>query len=631
MLTGCSSAPADLVVALPAPLELTVAPPEMACREGWSLETYQGHAVCNPFPGGPATCSGAERQRLGGLGCEPLATCPTDGWPADVPPDAVYVRPGATGNGTRMAPFGTIDQALASSAGPIVLSTGTHPFSASLADREILGACAAETRIVGSAGPAITATGGTVLLADLEIGAPQHAALRVESGHLRLERALIAGFTGTGVWIGSGATAELTDVIVTDAAPDGDATPYGVRLDAGGHLVGTGLTMRTLPGGLALEGTATLEDVLLRDVTERGLATSADVTARGVVAERGGTPVLNVSGDLHIEDLVVHGVRWDLDASTPLRGVQVQDGLQITRAWIHDCTSCIVGARGTLHATDAVVDGGIMLGFDQPVEVHVERSVLLVADNDNCVFLANQDATLTLTDVTCERYAPTPARDGPLLQALAGTLRLQRFHLRDTGAVAPWIELASSHMVITDALLEGMGSGTAFVGGYAAATLDLSNVEIRRVGVLFDMVATHLSATDVRATDIIARVGALGTGDTTFTRVAIEGADALLLDGALQVQDVDLVRTSLQCGVGCDLTGSGLVLHDAPDVGVFSEGRIDLERLHVDGVIGDDGIGIHSRGPYADLILQDARVEGAAIPLLDEGARALLRNVDIVR
>src|SRR5258706_8421641 len=96
------------MVAEPAP-PLPPAPTSMGpCAAGWREVTLDdGTPVCEPWAGDSApTCADTELA-LPGSGCEPVDVCPADGWPTDLPSDAIYVRAGEVGgDGTRAHPFG---------------------------------------------------------------------------------------------------------------------------------------------------------------------------------------------------------------------------------------------------------------------------------------------------------------------------------------------------------------------------------------------------------------------------------------------------------------------------------------------------------------------------------------------
>ncbi len=127
-VTPCPT-PAEPMAPAPATLPAAAKPPTLTpCPLGWTTETEAGYAAC--APPAPQTCGPGTWQAPGAATCAPLGTtCGPDGWPQDAPANALFVRPGASGNGRRDNPFGTVLEAAAQAptGGTLVLARGSHP------------------------------------------------------------------------------------------------------------------------------------------------------------------------------------------------------------------------------------------------------------------------------------------------------------------------------------------------------------------------------------------------------------------------------------------------------------------------------------------------------------------------
>ena len=102
-----------------------------ACDPGWTPVPGSGGTYCAPLE--PQTCADDEAQWPSAAGCVSLGmACPAPGeWAPDLPDDSsiIFVRPGAQGgDGSRPAPFGTLQAALSAvgSDGIIALTEGTY-------------------------------------------------------------------------------------------------------------------------------------------------------------------------------------------------------------------------------------------------------------------------------------------------------------------------------------------------------------------------------------------------------------------------------------------------------------------------------------------------------------------------
>lgn len=268
-VTPCPTSEPVEPAAPPAPTEPPDPPVVDDCPPGWSL-VDDGVARCEPWPIDGFVACPADAIRTPGTGCVRLGAECVGAWPADLPADAIYVSPRGTGNGTRGAPFGSIDAAFvrAVDGQTIALAEGTYSTTTLLLDTAV--------RIVGcGAGSGITAMRTIVVGANVEL-----AAVRVSA--LRVDRAL----TANGVRFTSG----------LDVA--GRATLDVVDLVAGADVSGTLTASAAFAGGtIATTGTLVLQDFTVRDVDGPGIDASAgDVTLRGGVIEGVRSAAVRLSG-----------------------------------------------------------------------------------------------------------------------------------------------------------------------------------------------------------------------------------------------------------------------------------------------------------------------------------------------
>ncbi len=296
----------------------TVEAPRLTdCPLGWeptSVGMNDPREVC--LPAAPTDCPAGERPDLASAQCVRVGTtCPTDSEWAPPPSDAsqiLYVRPGGTGDGSEAAPFGSIEAAVAAATpGAVVLLAVGEYTTATGVDLEltILGACAAETRIVGTAAP----------INDANVNEDFAGALHVHDlGKLTLENVTLSGERTT-VTVRGGGHAALSDVLVDDFTPQGmwvadsgSTLSVSKSLFTGGRVAET----RTVSPGVsaAFEGHAEIRDSAFVDCAGRavgalseGTATLTDVSITDIRAGTAGTsaPIYAI-GKSHVEAERVH-------------------------------------------------------------------------------------------------------------------------------------------------------------------------------------------------------------------------------------------------------------------------------------------------------------------------------------
>ncbi len=409
------------------------------------------------------------------------APCEVDGWPAGLPVVGVaYVDPAAlNGDGSRAAPFATIEAALASTATIAALRAGTHASAQIDRDFTLRGACASGTIVEGleivGAVAEIRDVGllGAIVDLDAELTAADVAIAGsvAADGPFALRRASV---TGGGV----AATAELVMEGVELNDSDGVEVVGGeARLD---RLV-VRATRASRAADLHLEGGA----ALMRDLALAPARVGVFVDGAAVDAERltivGGTEGLSIEGD-----------------------ARVVAGSLVVR----DAARAAATRGGTIELTDVEVFGGDVafdVGAGLDISVSVERASI---DGAARGFFVQGDSPLSIADA--EFVATSTAievRGGVTaqLRRLEITARLGGVLVRD--AVAD----------IEDLRLTDVFRGVDVAEGGDAA---LDRVAALRVGVA--AIIARGAGTTAAVRDLEVKEG-VGAGDGFFGRgIAVE-------------------------------------------------------------------------------------------------------------
>ncbi|MFK7988795.1 MAG: hypothetical protein AB8I08_22435 [Sandaracinaceae bacterium] len=581
----------SLDIAAPATPALPVLTP---CPDGWApVFGTAGAPECDPLPEDPGLCS------LGvivvGRGCVELGpTCPSDGWPADLPDDAVFVDPAAlAGDGSRGAPFALVDEALQAApvGGTVALRVGSHAVNARL-DRDVTlrGACQ-ETRLTSdreatAANDAVLTAEATVVIEDLSIRAASRGGLLVAAGaEATVRRLSIFAVSGFGLGVEGLLTAE-------------DISIDGVR----GGLLGGGRGI-TVEG----DGDATMRRVSIVDASEVGAFSAARLVledaaligswdpelgfvfdaAPGISAEAGGTVTLtrgllashtaagaraSGGGTLVLEDVVLRDNREE--------AIRLSEGASV------DLTRCTIGPG---HPWG-------VLALDAGTRVRADHLLLTGATVRG--LSAGGGAQLTLRHT----LVANGEGGGVLVDGAGGSVMAEDLTVRD---------------------IDGDGSAGRGVGVQRGATLQLTRVDVARargaaVGIFGDGTPHRLQDVTLRETRSRRDDGRGGSGLLVVGEgVEVDVERALLTDNrstaiiADQRARVTLTNTrildtqpqdcaSVSCpdepggtgiGVyrGAAVTGSSFEIAGSPLCGVqvAEGGQLDLVEGRVtDGLIG---------------------------------------------
>ncbi len=247
-------------VAAPAPLELP-------CGAGFTDRS----PGCDPsIPPNPACQPGETRTPSSGLRCARAASACEDGSFRGVaaPPEAVFVREGASGDGSETSPFGSLDAAWPLGR-PVVIGPGTYEWPDGETPSLVVGTCPGE--VIVRLGRAVSDIGA---LGDLRLVLDDAGAIEVPSG----------------------VTTEIAGAII-----DG-LRPGSVRVVGSLRVMGTTLTGASEPESSPVDPVTGILAVGSPGSLTLSRVSLFDLAAPALVASGRGTAV-------SLMDALVHGTR----------------------------------------------------------------------------------------------------------------------------------------------------------------------------------------------------------------------------------------------------------------------------------------------------------------------------------
>jgi len=554
--------------------------PIWACPSGWSEVAVADGRACE-LPPAIRACGRGRAHFVGGDGCEDVgATCPSAGDFADgVGDDAIFVRSGADGIGTRASPFGTLDEALAvAGEGDVVaLSVGAHDASAQLPDGvELVGACAARTVLVGVPGTDFAlglGSGRSATVRDLTV---EGAAIAIGvAGDATLRGVVIESTVGAGIAVTATGRATFDEVVVRGVRPAGTSGGMALFVD-GGTVEGARVILEdALRSALRVTGGEVVLDDVRADAVpfgtlERGAGawvTGGEVTLRRVDLRGATNTAVEVAGAvLRLSDvLATELVEIDPPGNFAL---YAREGatLEIDRAYVRGPGWLVHGEDATLAVRDVVLVGEPggrlyaehvgLVSFSSPFTL--ERA--LVVDTDSGVLTAGP------FDFSIDPEDPPPPPPDPIAFAI------DDLHLVGVGR-----HVRFGYGVSLDLPFVGR---VARLGsqGLKGITLDLSGdvtIEDARV-------VAPVAAEDADDRPSFANALSVRSGDSTLTRARFEDSYEVAIDvreGALALRDVVIVRANERpCAIdACRETPGGVGL------GAYFDATVRAENLVVDG------------------------------------------------
>lgn len=484
----------------PSPIAEAIAP-RMSCPAGWSVaEVEEGVSACDAFGGARERCSGASAHFVGEAGCRAIGTsCPADGLPADAPAGAVFVAAGASGgDGSRSAPLGTIDEALAVApeGGTIAIGVGRYEGAILIRGRSLslLGACP-ET-ILANDSTVLSAVDGAASVSNLTFAGSRNA-VTARGGDVVLDDVLVEGCGQVGYVFVEGSI-RATDLIArgTDLGAVG-ANGGEVHLerfafeDLGGDAFDmAGATLVALDG--VVDGTDP------SSVTAGVLYGGATVTLERVAfaSESLGSVIVDDASALSLTDVVM---RSSGAAPAPRFGINGLNGgsIELTRVWLEggSALSVGVGDPGSRLALEDVVisemrpaPGG---GEGHAIEVDTGATARLTRTwvsgaGGLGLLVTGAGAEVTAEDLTVLRTASAPTGIfGRALQiqlgAVATTTRARFAGNREATVV---VARGGSRWTATDVVIEDTMERACAPGcdpgGIGVSVLDRGAVELER-------------------------------------------------------------------------------------------------------------------------------------------------------
>lgn len=459
----------------PTPI-MEAAAPRFACPDGWSEALLEGGvSVCDPWGGAPrATCVGASAHFPGDVGCSSIGTaCPADGLPADVPADAIFVSPGASGDGSRSAPFGTIAEALAAVAdgGTVAIGVGTHVERLTVIDRidvRFVGACPEAVIAPASFTGAVFISGSRVEITNLTVRATGLGLLT------RMSEVVLSDvlFEGRGLTTAISASwdsdVDARNIIVRDAQGSGFNADGSVgRLD---HFAFEGLGDRafgTYAGNLSVrDGVVdSVGDSIDSIIT---VFAGATIILEEVVIESSSLADVVVGDDstLRWEDVIFRASGTSPSARYGITGMGGAS-IDLSRVLIEGGSALGVGvgdAGSVLRAIDLVIRD--MRPLPEPGSGHaIEVNAAASAELDRVWIEGAEEVGLLVTGSAAVANArdltivSTRSNSGGLFGRgiqvqQGGSLTVERLRLADNHEVAVVVATPGSSMIATDVIIE---------------------------------------------------------------------------------------------------------------------------------------------------------------------------------
>lgn len=215
----------------PAPPARAALPILTPCPAGWNeVADVDDPALihCAPWPAeSPDLCAADEAHFPGGETCSIVgAPCPEGDWADELPDGAavIYVRPDADGDGSRLAPWGTIAQALGAAppGSVIALAKGRYHEAIEVGDAVTLwGACTRDTILApdrpSASEPTIRLAADGAVVGNLSVVGTRPA-IEVDAA-VGLASVVVRDVTGTGVSVRRAASLEARELVVRDVTP----------------------------------------------------------------------------------------------------------------------------------------------------------------------------------------------------------------------------------------------------------------------------------------------------------------------------------------------------------------------------------------------------------------------------
>ena len=578
--------------------------------------------------------------------CKPdPADCGQDVWPSvDDGADVVYVSADAgsdSGKGTEATPVKTIGQALklVPSGGTVAVAGGVYNESLAVTKPvTILGRCAALVSVEGKAGvPVLAVSGkkqaGEVVVSGVRLGGKGNGIGVVSGPAVRLERVMVAGVSGGGLYVhASGATVQGKSVVIVGTLPQQSDKKHGwgviVAMGANVALEDTRLSANRELGlgvadaGTTLSATRLLVDGTLPRASDNQLGWSVSVDSGAQVTLQDARLSAGRHAGLHVSD---HGSALDaigllVDGTLSREsdkqfgwGVGVENGAQVTlqaaRLVANRYAGIMVdGAGTTLDATLLLVDGTLAQAsdkqFGQGAVVQggaqvMLRDTRLSANRDTGLLVDNAGTTLDaarlVVDGTLSRQSDKKFGRGLSVEHGA-QVTLQNARLSANRELGIFVAVAGTTLSANGLLVDGtlpqesdqqLGLGVEVHSGARVALQDARLSANRVLGLLVSDAGTVLAAKRILVDGMLSQAKDKEWGSSVAVGM---GAQATLRD----------TRLSASRSIALTVNGAGTV--------------VDAARLLVDGTLSTESVKMFGRGVGvqngASLRLHAARIVG---------------------
>jgi hypothetical protein len=505
-------------------------PVQMTCPSGWRARVEGGSTLCEPFgEDGPESCGPDAAHFVGEPGCEPIGQpCTAARFAEELPDDAtiLYAEPGAEGgDGTPVAPFGQLSDALAAAPAGGIVALGKGRFEGPWTlsrDVTLWGACPSQTVLTAATGAeeeaVLVVTNGVELgLRNLSLRDSALAGLDVyPSSEADLDGVVIDRVSGFAVIVGTGARLTMDGSVVRSTRPDA-AGRFGRALALVGSTasVRRSLFVANLNAAVSIEGASArlnAESIIVRDTA--GSDASPD-QGYGLWAESGATAQVT-------ESLFEANMGAGIFASQRGR-VSLSDSL----------------VRDTLPQADSEIFG-VGLDLREGASADVERTTF-ERNADATIYVEDLGSRVRLADVAILDTRPR-ALDGDYGRGLevreGAQAEATRVVLERNRDVAIWVEDDGSSLLLSDAVVrdtQSVEGPPPWAGwyGFGLSVSDGSRAFVRRV--LFagnrewSIVALG-EGTELTLDDVVAR-------DTAARALDVEGEDAGNFGRALAVEE----------------------------------------------------------------------------------------------
>ncbi|MEM9192139.1 MAG: right-handed parallel beta-helix repeat-containing protein [Myxococcota bacterium] len=594
-----------------------------------------GARVCEPWTS-PPSCPAGEAPLPRHGGCAAVSSpCPAaNGFPQDVPADAVFVRAGATGTGTETSPLGTIQAGLdrAPSNGTVVIAAGTYREALTLRRPvNLRGACASATEIAPT-----TPTGSGIVslqaseasLSDLSISGPGLGIAALSGGDLTLSNVVVEDVALGGVVL-VGGTLAADHLVIRRTRPANDGTfGTGLNLEAGAQATVTDSVFEANPqAGVAVFDAGTQAEFAFTSFLANlprvaggtggeGIKSvdGADVTVRASAFEANhGTTVLAENAALTVEDSVLRDTQDSPMMESLGRGATAIDQGMLTLRRCHLERHRDIGVFATLGSIvdleDVVVsdtapqttDGEGGFGLLTQNQAGVQGNRILIRNFRTAgASVVDPGSRLELNDLTVLRGSPrqSDSRGGVGVQIETGaTAVLQRAHIED----------------VADYGLGAVNGASGRIVDLRIQSVSANGLSRRGEGLL--VFGDNTSVTVERA-----EIRAAVEGGVLVSRGTLAIQDARIEDQRGQPEGIHGRGITVQNGA--ELTGSRLVVANNRETGLVLSG--DTTRVTLDNVLIDATL----RRACADDICQELP---AGFGLLVSGAAQLSLDQFVVR